>query len=722
MATVGRRQFSRGGGLCRDSEASSEGSLARHFLSETSVAHHPEEDNWDEELSIPGSADSTVVNGAAMADQVKISARVRKAMRSVPQPVSIITSTDITTGKPVFRGATISSFSTVTIEPTTIVSLNIKRPSSTFDAIESSGYFLVHLLSANQTNSELAQAFTKGSSFDPFQTLVDVSQIRLPQVSGQVAAGNAAPPLISCRSPGHLLCRYLPPKTVQVGDHVVIFGTVDMVTKKRTLLEGPETTCLVYANGRYGHVSPLGLSSALKISRAAFDDFVHKIRLMDHTCLHASIHYDIYLDRLGPELKASLGALRYRGKELFNILTRDDNFNSGSRSLRNGFGTLSVSSLGSGILEAVTFYAIFLAVRLPTRSSTFETTHLPLEAIEALQRYQIVMRRTNDELLAIKALLQRLRDPQTNYQPIVSGVYSLKKVPPVDFGEKFRYLENYVRCCLSPLTVPETIFAPMPVLQSLLTQANAALRETLQWISYQTIYHQAHRSGNALSSQPNPARAQARTAITRIHQKDVLLSWAERPAKKLQRLQNISEDFQGLDDGFMLWLRQYGENCERTAAYLNSYKAFLRASELYSYQRDELGRSEEDGPVRTVLNTVPRKWFGRDVIKPRVYTTKPPPLVRQYMRNDGTGATRRVPGPLVVRAAVVGPSPNEAAEEEVRLRFMDPLARRIDFAERQEQSIQRGLKDIERLMGAELSQRSTGKCIDAPGAARGQCS
>jgi flavin reductase (DIM6/NTAB) family NADH-FMN oxidoreductase RutF len=179
-------------------------------------------------------------------------------MRSVPQPVSIITSTDVSTGTPVFRGATISSFNTVTIEPSTIVSLNIKRPSSTFDAIESSGHFLVHLLNADQTTSEVAQAFTKGSSTAPFRTLKKISQVRLLEASGQAAMADAGPPLIEdCSSPGRLLCRYLPQKTVQLGDHVVVFGIVDKFTKTLMSLEESDVTCLAYANGQYGCVGPL---------------------------------------------------------------------------------------------------------------------------------------------------------------------------------------------------------------------------------------------------------------------------------------------------------------------------------------------------------------------------------------------------------------------------------------------------------------------------------
>lgn len=628
-------------------------------------------------------------------------------MRSVPQPVSIITSTDISTGTPAFRGATISSFNTVTIDPTTIVSLNIKRPSSTFDALESSGYFLVHLLRADEINGEVAQAFTKGSSTSPFRTVGKVSQVRLPEVTAHAVKADAGPPLIEdCASPGHLLCRYLPQKTVRLGDHVVVFGTVESVIKGPTSLEGSDTTCLIYANGQYGRVSSLQLSPTPTISSTAFDEFVLKMRYMDHSCLHIPISSAMW-ELLGPKLKTSLQVMRSGSSEIFRLLTSDISLKSGPNPSGIDLESGTMSPLSSGILKVVTFYCIFLASKSPTTSMMSMIPHLPVEVADDLQRYQRVVDETYHELVAIRDSLRRIYDPQSTYQPPVSDIYSLRGVPSVNFGDKLRYLESYARCCLVPLSPPETAIGPRWALSPLLSQYNHIGREILQW-----IYYQAYRADNAFATQSHPAHDQARRAVMRIHQKDILLSWVDWPARKASRLKMISEDFQGVGDELMFWLRQYGEACEKTAEYLNSYKAFLNASDLYSYWRDELGRSTEDSPVRTVVQTVPRKWFGR-FLKPKKYATKKPPLVKRYMRYDGKGITRKVPGPLVVRKAVVGPSPNEPAEGHIRVKFMDPLARRIDLAERQEEGIQKGLEDIKRLMAEEILQRPPTERINA---------
>jgi hypothetical protein len=169
-----------------------------------------------------------------------------------------------------------------------------------------------------------------------------------------------------------------------------------------------------------------------------------------------------------------------------------------------------------------------------------------------------------------------------------------------------------------------------------------------------------------------------------VHQKDILLSWAEWPAKMPERLQNISEDFQGLGNELMSWLRQYGEICEKTVEHLNVYQAFLRASDLEfsNYNREEVGPSFTKRLSRRASNAVSRKQFGRRSIGSkiyptnmplvRVYTTERPlvrgrltdmPLVRRHWRN----IVRRIPGPLVARKAVVGPSPTTLPKMSARL-------------------------------------------------------
>ncbi|KAI9043383.1 flavin reductase family protein [Aspergillus affinis] len=92
--------------------------------------------------------------------------QVRLLMRRVPYPVAIITSTDPSeSNNPprAFRGMTVSSFNTVTLRPDPIISFNVRRPSETLTALQSSGRFLVHLLAADQAPASLARDFSRGN-------------------------------------------------------------------------------------------------------------------------------------------------------------------------------------------------------------------------------------------------------------------------------------------------------------------------------------------------------------------------------------------------------------------------------------------------------------------------------------------------------------------------------------------------------------------------------
>ncbi|KAK1149275.1 hypothetical protein N8T08_006497 [Aspergillus melleus] len=92
--------------------------------------------------------------------------QVRLLMRRVPYPVAIITSTDpseLNNPTRAFRGMTVSSFNTVTLRPDPIISFNVRRPSETLTALQSSGRFLVHLLAADQAPASLARDFSRGN-------------------------------------------------------------------------------------------------------------------------------------------------------------------------------------------------------------------------------------------------------------------------------------------------------------------------------------------------------------------------------------------------------------------------------------------------------------------------------------------------------------------------------------------------------------------------------
>lgn len=189
-------------------------------------------------------------------------------MRKVPYPVAIITATDPDTKGPTkhsYRGMTVSSFSTVTLNPEPVVSFNVKRPSETLNALLASGRFLVHLLAPAKPTADLARDFSRGNH-------------NLSIVGGEGDFGFAAYesclsgdgerplPLLRRREgdvqdvvdfPFVFECRVLP-QQMEVYDHTIVLGRVVGTILQRPLdaeVKGqqadPDELCLTYANTKF---------------------------------------------------------------------------------------------------------------------------------------------------------------------------------------------------------------------------------------------------------------------------------------------------------------------------------------------------------------------------------------------------------------------------------------------------------------------------------------
>ena len=240
-----------------------------------------------------------------------VSHQVRNLMRSVPHPVAIITSTSIYTASSstiatsgssraptldLFKGATVSSFNTVTLTPDPVVSFNITRKSSTFAAIQLSGVFMVHLMASaavldddGDTGKEvgerqaeiIATKFAMGNEGKPFH---DEDGKLGEWVDLAAQAGNASkkgaasgvsstrkvsmPPVIKSETSSgeqivsfRLLCEHMKEKTVSIGDHVAVFGkvieAVDCVEIKKDEFgkeKEERRSALAYVHGRYARV------------------------------------------------------------------------------------------------------------------------------------------------------------------------------------------------------------------------------------------------------------------------------------------------------------------------------------------------------------------------------------------------------------------------------------------------------------------------------------
>ncbi|KEF54352.1 uncharacterized protein A1O9_09518 [Exophiala aquamarina CBS 119918] len=203
-------------------------------------------------------------------DPEVLSHAVKQLMRHVPHPVAVITATDISMssegGPQGWRGATVSSFNTVTLFPTPVVSFNIRKISSTFAAMRSSGLFNVHLLSEATEATDIASKFATGNASSPFHDeegeIESFAHLTDPV---RTALSSKLPPILQSRDgmgrsmvPFRLHCRFMGDKVVEIGDHVVLFGeVVQIFHDDNTFHDQPAILpkpCLVYVNGRYTRV------------------------------------------------------------------------------------------------------------------------------------------------------------------------------------------------------------------------------------------------------------------------------------------------------------------------------------------------------------------------------------------------------------------------------------------------------------------------------------
>jgi flavin reductase (DIM6/NTAB) family NADH-FMN oxidoreductase RutF len=194
-------------------------------------------------------------------------------MRTLPHSVVVITSSKIhykahpkgvpnPAIKPTkprdYRGITLSSFMTITLEPEPIICFNIKYPSETYAAIAQSKHFLVHVLEASENGMLIADAFTKGSKHAKDfirggRTGLEVTKV---EVMTRFKGERMSLPMLRAKSVMRVLRCSVLPKTLMVADHMVVFARVEEIWESEEGgLEGKTGLC--YADGRYRGVGEL---------------------------------------------------------------------------------------------------------------------------------------------------------------------------------------------------------------------------------------------------------------------------------------------------------------------------------------------------------------------------------------------------------------------------------------------------------------------------------
>ena len=201
---------------------------------------------------------------AATQNAEQLSDSVRAALRTLTHPVVLLTATlhHSNSGGDAAersRGVTVSSFNTVTLAPTPIVSFNLKLPSRSWDAIKSSGRVQIHLLHASAKGAAVAHAFTQPHEkpSGPFYALMEMGAGVL---FGQ-ARRNLSPRIVY---DGAVIAAFsakiMRGKEVKVGDHMVVFAEVTKVITPEK--EGDKDVAEGLAYGQRGY---RGLGRAIEV-------------------------------------------------------------------------------------------------------------------------------------------------------------------------------------------------------------------------------------------------------------------------------------------------------------------------------------------------------------------------------------------------------------------------------------------------------------------------
>lgn len=178
--------------------------------------------------------------------ETSLSEQVRSVLRLFTNPIVVCTATH--NGVP--RAMTMSSFTSLTLSPTPLVSFNIATPSRTLDAITSSQEFNIHVLAGDESGAAVADHFTRGNMDGVFDTIEGATY-----TVGTNEDGRPSAPLLKGEGVLRVLrCKLLQDGAmgglVRVRDHVIVLGeVVEMIPGNKTKSFG-----LAYADRRYRQV------------------------------------------------------------------------------------------------------------------------------------------------------------------------------------------------------------------------------------------------------------------------------------------------------------------------------------------------------------------------------------------------------------------------------------------------------------------------------------
>lgn len=152
-----------------------------------------------------------------------------------------------------------SSFTSLALTPSPVVSFNIAVPSRTYDAVAASRRFNIHVLADDASGARVADWFAGGNAEgrEVFERLVEAGGVdRIIGFEGGPEEGGEAPVLEGEGVLYVLRCRLLEDEPsrglVRVRDHVIVLGeVVEIVEGFGAQRETEERFGLLYADRRY---------------------------------------------------------------------------------------------------------------------------------------------------------------------------------------------------------------------------------------------------------------------------------------------------------------------------------------------------------------------------------------------------------------------------------------------------------------------------------------
>ncbi|KAK0626750.1 flavin reductase like domain-containing protein [Immersiella caudata] len=194
-----------------------------------------------------------------------LSRDLRTLMRLLPHSVVVCTSTSPSNPKthrpPTPRAMTMSSFTSLALTPTPVVSFNISVPSRTYDAVEATRRFNIHVLADDVNGARIADWLAKGNAGGRkvFETLEKECECTFLE-----GGTEGEPPVLKGEGVLYVLrCRLLEEPDrglVRVRDHVIVLGEVIEILEGGAGVEGEregkrkrkhERFGLLYADRRY---------------------------------------------------------------------------------------------------------------------------------------------------------------------------------------------------------------------------------------------------------------------------------------------------------------------------------------------------------------------------------------------------------------------------------------------------------------------------------------